>query len=75
MNNNGYVQYGSHFRAPGTWRNFDASPTLLFERIPIIGRLYTRNDSRFPDNVEYGNIVKGLPVPNESCKSVLLTHT
>jgi ubiquinone/menaquinone biosynthesis C-methylase UbiE len=70
-----YVQYGSHFCAPKTWRNFDASPTLLFERIPVIGMLYTKNDSRFPSNVEYGDIVKGLPVPNESCEAVYCSHT
>jgi Methyltransferase domain len=75
MNNIKYVQYGSHFCAPETWRNFDASPTLVFERIPVIGKLYTKNDSRFPSNVEYGNIVKGLPIPNESCKAVYCSHT
>jgi ubiquinone/menaquinone biosynthesis C-methylase UbiE len=70
-----YVQYGSHFCAPENWRNFDASPTLLFERIPMIGRLYTKNDSRFPSNVEYGDIVKGLPISNESCEAVYCSHT
>ncbi|HEV8647573.1 MAG TPA: methyltransferase domain-containing protein [Burkholderiales bacterium] len=69
-----YVQYGCGFCAPATWRNFDASPTLRFERIPIIGSLYSRNASRFPDNVEYGDIVRGLPVADGSCRAIYCSH-
>jgi predicted SAM-dependent methyltransferase len=68
------VQYGCGFSAPSTCRNFDASPTLRFERIPIIGSLYTKNKSRFPWNVEYGDIVNGLPVPQSSTEAVYCSH-
>jgi predicted SAM-dependent methyltransferase len=74
MNDGQYVQYGCGWLAPEEWRNFDASPTLRFERIPLIGNLYTKNESRFPVNVEYGDIVKGLPVSTESCKGVYCSH-
>lgn len=74
MNNDQYVQYGCGWSAPKEWRNFDASPTLRFERLPLIGHLYTKNKSRFPANVEYGDIVKGLPVPPASCKVVYCSH-
>lgn len=74
MNDGQYVQYGCGWSAPKEWRNFDASPTLRFERLPLIGHLYTKNESRFPENVEYGDIVKGLPVPAESCKGVYCSH-
>ena len=70
----GYVQYGCGWSAPDSWRNFDASPTLRFERIPLIGRLYTRNQSRFPANVEYGDIVKGLPIRERSLEGVYCSH-
>ncbi len=69
-----YVQYGCGFSAPEKWRNFDASPTLRFERLPIIGKLYTKNDSRFPHNVEFGDIVSGLPITDNSCKGVYCSH-
>jgi predicted SAM-dependent methyltransferase len=69
-----YIQYGCGWSAPSGWRNFDVSPTLLFERLPLIGRLYTRNASRFPANVEYGDITKGLPIPSESCHGVYCSH-
>lgn len=72
--NSEYVQYGCGLCAPAGWRNFDASPTLRFERIPLVGSLYTRNASRFPDNVEYGDIVKGLPVADGSCRGIYCSH-
>ena len=50
------------------------SPTLRFERIPLIGKIYTKNKARFPDNVEYGDIVKGLPVGAGSCEAVYCSH-
>lgn len=69
-----YVQYGCGFTAPDGWLNFDASPTLRFERIPVFGRMYTRNKQRFPANVLYGDIVKGLPVKRGSCQGVYCSH-
>ncbi|WP_396932397.1 class I SAM-dependent methyltransferase [Mycolicibacterium sp.] len=74
MSGDQYVQYGCGWSAPQGWRNFDSSPTLRFERLPIIGQLYTKNETRFPGNVEYGDIVKGLPIPPESCKAVYSSH-
>lgn len=68
------MQFGCGFSAPMGWRNFDASPTLRFERLPVIGSLYSRNGNRFPANVEYGDIVKGLPVAHESCAATYASH-
>src|SRR5687768_2759097 len=69
-----YVQYGCGWSAPPSWLNFDASPTLRFERLPIVGRLYSRNAQRFPRNVRYGDIVKGLPIAPVSCKGIYCSH-
>ncbi|MBI4397663.1 MAG: methyltransferase domain-containing protein [Candidatus Omnitrophica bacterium] len=69
-----YVQYGCGMSAPEGWLNFDASPTLLFEKIPVLGRLYTKNSSRFPKQVRYGNIVRGLPLAPGSCSGVFASH-
>lgn len=68
------LQYGCGFHAPAGWRNFDASPTLRFERLPLIGKAYARNGQRFPSNVEYGDIVKGLPLPQNSCGVIFASH-
>jgi predicted SAM-dependent methyltransferase len=69
-----YIQYGCGFSAPDSWTNYDASPTLRFERLPIIGKIYTRNSQRFPANVKFGDIVKGLPVQPNSCDGVYCSH-
>ena len=61
-------------RTASGWRNFDASPTLGFERLPILGRLYTKNNQRFPQGIEYGDIVEGLPVKPESCRGIYTSH-
>jgi len=72
--NSDYVQYGCGFCAPERWLNFDASPTLRWERLPLLGRLYTRNVRRFPRNVRYGDIVRGLPVAAGSCRAIYCSH-
>jgi SAM-dependent methyltransferase len=74
MNNSLHVQYGCGFSAPESWRNFDASPTLRFERLPVVGRWYTKNPTRFPENVEYGDIVKGLPIADGTGAAVYCSH-
>ncbi|MFD0749298.1 class I SAM-dependent methyltransferase [Mucilaginibacter calamicampi] len=69
-----YVQYGCGFSAPQGWINYDASPTLRFERIPLIGKFYTKNSQPFPSDVRYGDIVKGLPEAPNSSKGVYCSH-
>lgn len=62
MNKRHYIQYGYGRNAASGWRNFDASPTLLFERLALVGWLYTKNEPRFPMNIEYGDFAKELPI-------------
>jgi hypothetical protein len=69
-----YVQYGCGFCAPAGWSNFDASPTLRFERVPLLGKLSRKNAARFPANVEYGDIVRGLGLPQGSARGVYASH-
>lgn len=68
-----YVQYGCGWSAPDEWTNFDASLTLRWEKLPLLG-LDTKNSRRFPGNVELGDIVRGLPVPDASCRGVYASH-
>ena len=68
------VQYGCGFNAPPGWVNFDSSPTLRFERLPFIGGTYTRNATRFPPAVRYGDIVKGLPIEPNSVDKLYASH-
>ena len=69
-----FVQYGCGWSAPEKWINFDASPTLRYERIPLFGHLIKKNKSRFPNNVKYGDIIIGLPISENSCDGIYCSH-
>lgn len=71
-----YVQYGCGLSAPKDWINFDVSPTLRIQKIPIIGYLFKpilKID--WPKNVKYGDIVAGLPIKDDSCDALYCSHT
>lgn len=68
------LHIGCGMNAPIKWDNYDASPTLRFERLPIVGKLYTKNATRFPENVKYGNIVNGLDVEKNSVDAAYCSH-
>jgi hypothetical protein len=70
------VQFGCGWGSPvpSDWLNFDASPTLRFERLPLVGKLYTKNAHRFPDNIMYGDIVRGLPVERGTVARLYASH-
>jgi hypothetical protein len=54
--------------------NFDASITLRMERLPVVGRFVKKNSQRFPDGVAFGDIVKGLPLPDGSADGIYASH-
>jgi hypothetical protein len=71
-----YVQYGCGLSAPDEWINFDVSPTLRIQKTPFIGKLLKKQlAATFPPNVLYGNIIKGLPVKENSCDGLYCSHT
>jgi SAM-dependent methyltransferase len=74
MRHDGYVQFGCGLSAPEGWLNFDASPTLWLQRLPIVGGLCTLGATRFPKNVRFGDVVRGLPIASGSCKAVYSSH-
>ncbi|HVM87473.1 MAG TPA: methyltransferase domain-containing protein [Puia sp.] len=70
-----YVQYGCGLCAPKEWVNFDVSPTLRIQKIPILGKLIRNKlNTVFPDNVRYGDIITGLPIKENSCDGVFCSH-
>lgn len=69
-----YVQYGCGLSAPEGWKNFDASPTLRLQKIPLIGMI-AKNKVNFPPAVKYGDIIKGLPgIASNSCDGIYCSH-
>ena len=73
-----YVHYGCGLTAPSEWINYDISPTLRIQKIPLIGKFILKrfHPVFFPDNVKYGDITKGLPgIKANSCDGVYCSHT
>jgi SAM-dependent methyltransferase len=73
VQHDGYVQFGCGLTAPESWTNFDASPTLRMQRFPVL-RWLARHRALFPDNVHFGDIVRGLPIEPASCRVVYSSH-
>ncbi len=70
-----YVQFGAAACAPKSWTNFDISPTLRLQRIPLLGRWFRRGEFLvFPDNVKYGDIIQGLPIAPGTCAGIYCAH-
>lgn len=69
-----FVQYGCGPSAPEGWMNFDSSPTLRLQRLPIIGSFLGRDRIVFPESVGFGDVVQGLPLAENSCAGVYASH-
>lgn len=73
-----YVQFGCGFSPGDGWQNFDSSPTLRIERIPVLGPIlsatFSGNSSRFPRSVRYGDIVEGLPFSDGTVRGCYASH-
>ena len=69
-----YVQYGCGLSSPEGWINFDASPTLIAQKIPFVGKYIRKAQISFPPSVRFGDIRKGLKIPDKSCDGVYASH-
>jgi predicted SAM-dependent methyltransferase len=66
------VQFGCGLCAPAGWLNFDCSPTLKIERMPVIRHVVRHK--LFPLSVCYGDIVRGLPLTEGGVDLVYCSH-
>jgi SAM-dependent methyltransferase len=72
-----YIQYGcGPFSAPAGWKNYDASPTLRLQQLPVIGKLLRSGmHVAFHPDVLLGDIRKGLPrIKENSCDGIYCSH-
>jgi SAM-dependent methyltransferase len=70
-----FVQFGCGLCAPETWVNFDSSPAVLIEHLPIVGHLMPTGDfGGYPPNVRYADILKGLPLTDNSVDLLYCSH-
>lgn len=70
-----YVQFGCGLTAPAGWLNFDASPRLRLERLPLMKQVLSATRGLlFPPNVTFGDVTKRLPVENNTASCVFCSH-
>jgi predicted SAM-dependent methyltransferase len=75
MNDKVYVQFGAGTESIPGFLSFDSSPTLYIQRLPIIGSLLKNKlNCIFDDEILFGDIVKGLPLPKNSVDVVFSSH-
>lgn len=66
------MQYGCGLSAPEGWINYDASPTLRLQRLPVIGGLMP--GVKFPAGVVYGDVRTRLPLGPNSVDCAYCSH-
>lgn len=66
-----YAQFGCGSSTPEGWLNFDASPTLRLQKIPLVGLLVPK---KFSSAALYGDIIKGLPLKDGSVDAMYCSH-
>jgi hypothetical protein len=70
------IQFGCGLCAPPSWRNFDAGPAFWLEKnLPFLKSfLRSRGYPDYPPNIEYGNVIAGLPIAPGSAEAVYCSH-
>jgi len=58
------------------WENIDASPYVRLSKIPLIGNslLSVMGAPQFPPGIKYGDLIKGLKLPPNSCQLIFASH-
>jgi SAM-dependent methyltransferase len=71
-----YVQFGCGMCAPSGWKNYDAGPAFwLQSRLPFMKPMLVRRGfPDYPQNILYGDVIKGLPVARGSADAVYCSH-
>jgi predicted SAM-dependent methyltransferase len=71
-----YIQFGCGLCVPAQWRNFDAGPAFRIERtLPFLKPMLVRAGfPEYPAGIEYGDVIRGLPVQPGSAGAVYCSH-
>jgi len=69
------LNYGCGLDTAGGWLNCDSSVTLRAQRLPLVGAVFRRAlKPRFPEEVQFGDIVRGLDIAPDSCDAIFCSH-
>lgn len=66
-----YLQFGFKINPAEGWQNFNISPIRKLQKLRFLSKgLKQKLQVIFPPNVKAGDMVKGLPVLDESCTGI-----
>jgi len=70
------VQIGAGLSSGPSWISYDSSPTLAISKIPLLGPFLLKSikGPKWPNSTRYADILKGLPLPEESCRLIFCSH-
>ena len=72
-----YIQFGCGLCAPEGWANFDAGPFFWLQKYVPWSKpfLLRKGFPNYPtERIQFGDIARGLPVPEQSAKGVYCSH-
>ena len=68
------LQYGCGLSAPSDWENYDGSPTLWLQKLPLVGSFLTTGRVKFPKTICFADVTRTIPVPSASMDYVYCSH-
>ncbi len=76
MNSSEFIHYGCGTTVAPSWRNFDAGPAFWLQSHfrPIKALMVRRGYPDYPPGIEYGDVIKGLPVVQGSASCIYCSH-
>ena len=69
------INFGCGLSVAQGWKNFDASPTLRLQRLPIFGGVaQSLIKPNFPSEAMFGGLVRGLPFSSAATSYLYTSH-
>ena len=69
------INFGCGLSVASGWKNYDASPTLFLQRLPVFGKIISSMvEPQFPSPAKYGDITKELPEESSGTDLIYCSH-
>ena len=68
------IHIGCAYTVGKSWKNYDATPTAIIEKIPLISKIININQKKFPKELIYGDITKKLLSPRNGADNIFCSH-
>lgn len=68
------IHIGCAYTIGKSWKNYDATPTAIIEKFPLLGKFLKINKKRFPKELIYGDITKKLLCAENKANNIYCSH-